>query len=122
MNLHIFIKSLWKANLLLALLPGYMAKISEPPHLTTKLPKKKMVKPSQIKKKFLAVTGGKFLFIRLSISALYNMGCTINEIKTTATIPIIVMAAIDLSAGCFENKRTPKPMVVIIADRKIEDL
>ena len=41
---------------------------------------------------------------------------------TTHTIPIIEMAAMERSAGCLANIKTPNPAMVVMADKKMEDL
>ena len=61
-----------------------------------------------------------------SVLALINMlkkkGMRIWDIITTQRMPMIEMIAIDLNAGCFANINTPRPAIVVIAERKIDDL
>ena len=49
-------------------------------------------------------------------------GIRILAIMTTQSIPIIEMNAIDRNAGCRAKIKTPNPAMVVIADKKMEDL
>ena len=68
------------------------------------------------------VHGNCFFCVRFFTSMLNKKGISICDIITTQEIPIMEINAIDLNAGCFANTNTPKPVMVVIADRKIDVL
>ena len=68
------------------------------------------------------VHGNLFLSVRFLIKSEKKKGIKICDINTTHTIPIIEIMAIDLNAGCFANIKTPSPAMVVMADKKIDDL
>ena len=49
-------------------------------------------------------------------------GIKICDMMTTQKIPMIEISAIDFNAGCFAKIKTPKPTMVVIADKMMEDL
>ena len=51
-----------------------------------------------------------------------NKGCKVYDIKTTDKMPIIDTKAIDLNAGCRANINTPMPVIVVIAESRIDVL
>jgi len=68
------------------------------------------------------VQGNCFFFVLFVIKILNKKGINTWEINTTHRIPVMEIKAIDFSAGCFAKIRTPKPAIVVIAERKMEDL
>src|SRR5258708_4211892 len=53
---------------------------------------------------------------------LNNQGINICAMITTQEMPMMEIRAMDLSAGCLAKINTPRPAMVVIADRKMDDL
>src|SRR3984957_530337 len=70
----------------------------------------------------LNVHGNLFFSTRFLINMLNKNGIRICDIITTQQIPIIDINAIDFNAGCFAKINTPKPVSVVIADKKMDVL
>ena len=68
------------------------------------------------------LAGFNFFLVRLVMSPENKKGSMVNDMIKTHTIPRMEMAAIDLNAGCFARIKTPKPAMVVMADKKIEVL
>ena len=68
------------------------------------------------------VQGNLFFFTLFLIKKAKRKGINICDIITTQMIPMIDMAAMDLNAGCFANTSTPSPAMVVMAERKMDDL
>jgi hypothetical protein len=68
------------------------------------------------------VQGNLFFATLFLIRILKRKGINICDMMTTQAIPTIEIIAIDFNAGCFANINTPKPAIVVIAERKMDDL
>ena len=68
------------------------------------------------------VQGNWFFAVRFLTSILNKNGISICAMITTQQIPIMEIKAIDFNAGCFANTNTPKPVMVVIADKKMDVL
>src|SRR5579871_1014455 len=66
---------------------------------------------------------GNLLFSTLFLIRILNRnGISICDMTTTQAIPTIEIIAIDFSAGCFAKIKTPRPAMVVMAERKMDDL
>ena len=73
-------------------------------------------------RKLVKVQGNSFRFILFFIKTLKKNGINICDMITTQTIPTIEITAMDLKAGCLAKIKTPNPAIVVMADKRIEDL
>ncbi len=64
--------------------------------------------------------GVKPFLVRFVINARNKNGSIVCDIIKTQTIPIMDIAAIDRKAGCCAKINTPKPAMVVTADKKID--
>ena len=66
---------------------------------------------------------GKYFFCVLLVMRILNRkGIKTCDIKTTQTMPVTEIKAIDFNAGCFAKIKMPSPATVVMADKKIDDL
>ena len=68
------------------------------------------------------VHGKCFFSVLFLINKAKKNGISICDIITTQIIPMIEMPAMERNAGCLANINTPNPAIVVMADRKIDDL
>src|SRR6267142_5845026 len=66
------------------------------------------------------VRGGNFFLARPEMNLAKRNGSSVCDMTNTHTIPMIEMAAIDLSAGCRAKISNPNPLMVVTAERRIE--
>ena len=69
-----------------------------------------------------AVQGKRFLLTRFFINIENKNGINICDMITTQKMPMIEMKAMDFNAGCFAKIKTPKPAMVVMADKIMDDL
>ena len=72
--------------------------------------------------KLVNVQGNNFFSTLFLINKLKKKGIKICDMITTQIIPTIEMAAMDLNAGCFAKIKTPNPVIVVMADKRMDDL
>ena len=65
------------------------------------------------------VAGGQPSETGPDMKTLNRIGCSTYATRTTAMIPKIDIAAIDLKAGCPANIRAPMPTSIVNAEKKI---
>ena len=69
-----------------------------------------------------SVHGKRFLFTLFFINIENRNGIKICDMMTTQKMPMIDIKAIDFNAGCCAKIKTPKPAMVVMADKIIDDL
>src|SRR5580765_2183127 len=68
------------------------------------------------------VQGNCFFCTLFLMRILNSQGINICAISTTQEMPMMEISAMDLRAGCLAKINTPRPAIVVMADRNIDDL